>query len=69
MYTNGEGVEKDRKEAVVWLKKAAHQGHLGAGKLLGVMGEEVPKEARTKASKAKPAAPAASGALPPGHPQ
>lgn len=69
MYTNGEGVAKDRKEAVVWLKKAARQGHVGAGKLLGVMGEDVPKEARPKASKGKAATPPASGALPPGHPQ
>lgn len=67
MYTNGEGVEKDREEAVVWLKKAARQGHKGAGKLLGVMGEEVPKAARSKNVKNKPSMPA--GALPPGHPQ
>lgn len=59
MYTNGEGVEKDRKEAVVWLKKSARQGHKGAGKLLGVMGEEVPKAAKSSAPKS----------VPPGHPR
>lgn len=66
MYTNGEGVEKDHKEAVVWLKKAAAQGHKGAGKLLGVMGEEVPKAARSKPAKVKSVEP---GALPTGHPK
>ncbi len=66
MYTNGEGVEKDRKEAVVWLKKSAAQGNKGAGKLLGVMGEEVPKAARSKAVKGKSVEP---GALPSGHPK
>jgi len=69
MYTNGEGVGKDRKEAVVWLKKAARQGHKGAGKLLGVMGEEVPKAARSKTGTNKAPKPAASGELPPGHPR
>jgi TPR repeat protein len=69
MYTNGEGVEKDHKEAVVWLKKAASQGHKGAGKLLGVMGEEVPKAARSSATKDKPKKSSQPGALPPGHPQ
>ena len=69
MYTNGEGVEKDRKQAVPWLKKAASQGHKGAGKLLGVMGEEVPKAARSRPGKSKAASPPASGALPPGHPR
>lgn len=68
MYTNGEGVEKDRKQAVPWLKKAARQGHKGAVKLLGVMGEEVPKAAKPKAGKDKAASPDISGALPPGHP-
>ena len=69
MYTNGEGVEKDRQEAVVWLKKSARQGHKGAGKLLAVMGEEVPKAASPKASKAPPKAKGGQGApLPPGHP-
>jgi len=69
MYTNGEGVEKDRQQAVLWLKKAAHQGHKGAGKLLGVMGEEVPKAARSGAPKDKPKKSDQPGALPPGHPQ
>lgn len=57
MYTNGEGVEKDRKQAVPWLKKAARQGHKGAVKLLGVMGEEVPRAAKAKAIKDKAANP------------
>lgn len=65
MYTNGEGVEKNRQEAVVWLKKAARQGHQGAGKLLGVMGEEVPKAARSTAPKARKDG---AGNLPPKHP-
>lgn len=69
MYTNGEGVEKDRKQAVLWLKKAARQGHKGAGKLLGVMGEEVPKAARSKPAPKKSAGHDTPGALPPGHPR
>lgn len=40
----------------------------GAGKLLGVMGEDVPKAARPKAAKSKTAHPVGSGELPPGHP-
>ncbi len=69
MYTNGEGVEKNRKQAVPLLKKAARQGHKGAGKLLGVMGEEVPREAKPNAAKDKAASPDSSGALPSGHPR
>lgn len=69
MYTNGEGVEKDRTQAVQWLTKAARQGHKGAGKLLGVMGEEVPKAARSKTGTKKAPKPAAPGELPPGHPR
>ncbi|NTV48441.1 MAG: sel1 repeat family protein [Geobacteraceae bacterium] len=70
MYTNGEGVEKNRKEAVVWLKKAATQGHKGAGKLLSVMGEEVPKAARSKStSKSTKSKNVQPGELPPGHPK
>ena len=68
MYTNGEGVEKNRPQAVIWLKKAARQGHKGAGKLLGVMGEEIPKAAGSKAVKGKAAPSVAPGVLPPGHP-
>lgn len=68
MYTNGEGVEKDRAQAVLWLNKAARQGHTGAGKLLGVMGEEVPKAARSKTGKGKATSPAPTGDMPPGHP-
>lgn len=51
MYTNGEGIEKNRTEAVKWLKKAANQGHARAGKLLGVMGEDIPKAARAAIEK------------------
>ena len=53
MYTNGEGVEKNRTEAVKWLKKAAEKGHARSGKLLGVMGEDIPKAARLQIAKEK----------------
>jgi hypothetical protein len=36
MYTNGQGVAQDYKEAVAWYRKAAEQGHTGAQNNLGV---------------------------------
>jgi len=37
MYANGQGVLKDDKEAVKWVRKAAEQGHASAQYNLGVM--------------------------------
>ena len=53
MYTNGEGVEKSPREATKWFKKAASKGHPRAGKMLQVMGEEVPRAARIQIEKEK----------------
>ncbi len=36
MYDEGQGVEKDNKEAVKWFQKAANQGHASAQNNLGV---------------------------------
>jgi TPR repeat protein len=38
-YKNGEGVSKNTKEAVKWLRKAAEQGHQYAKKTLSEIGE------------------------------
>ena len=37
MYCNGDGVEQDYTEAVVWYRKAAEQGNAGAQFNLGVL--------------------------------
>ncbi len=37
MYQDGEGVPKDDKQAVVWYRKAAEQGHIDAQSKLGFM--------------------------------
>ena len=37
MYDEGEGVAKDRQEAVVWFRRAADQGHAMAQFTLGRM--------------------------------
>ena len=37
MYANGQGVEKDSKEAVLWYSEAAKQGHAGGQCNLGYM--------------------------------
>jgi TPR repeat protein len=38
-YYNGSGVSRDMKQAALWLKKAAEQGHSGASYLLATMYE------------------------------
>ena len=46
MYTNGEGVPEDDKEAVKWFRKSAEQGYANAQHNLGLMyqrGEGVPE--------------------------
>ncbi len=37
MYAEGQGIDKDFKEAVKWYTKAANQGHAGAQLTLGMM--------------------------------
>jgi len=37
MYDHGQGVEKDKKKAFEWFKKAAQQNHAIAQRILGVM--------------------------------
>ena len=47
MYSLGEGVPKDYKQAVYWYRKAADQGHADAQSNLGFMyheGRGVPKD-------------------------
>jgi len=47
MYYLGEGVPKDDKKALVWLTKAAEQGHPKATARLGIMyyfGKDVPQD-------------------------
>ena len=56
MYINGDNIDKDRKEGVKWEKMAAKQGHVGAKKLLKVMGESQPApEKRKRLPKGHPA--------------
>jgi hypothetical protein len=52
MYTNGQGVAKDERTAVLWYTKAAEQGDAGAQYTLGVMyanGQGVAKDKKTAA--------------------
>jgi hypothetical protein len=42
MYENGEGVEKDRAQAVSWYRKAAAAGNEYALKRLKELGEDTP---------------------------
>ena len=47
MYLKGEGVAQDPKQAVVWLRRAADQGHAMAQHALGLkyyQGEGVAKD-------------------------
>ena len=47
MYSKGQGVHQDYKEAVLWYRKAAEQGHSGAQYNLGIMydeGQGVPQD-------------------------
>jgi hypothetical protein len=40
MYENSSGVEQNHDEAVKWYRKAAEQGHEGAGEALKRLGVE-----------------------------
>jgi TPR repeat protein len=47
MYSSGQGVPQDYKEAVIWYRKAAEQGYANAQALLGVvygLGQGVPQD-------------------------
>ncbi len=47
-YYHGRGIQKDKAEAVKWLRKAADQGHAEAQSLLGLcylVGDNVPENA------------------------
>ena len=46
MYSNGNKIEKDHKQARYWYEQAAAQGHTGAQARLGILLMEGPKELR-----------------------
>jgi len=59
LYTQGEGVPKDHKEAARWIRLAADQGHAAAQVGLGLrykLGEGVPKDSVASANWYKKAA-------------
>ncbi|MEO7100166.1 MAG: tetratricopeptide repeat protein [Luteolibacter sp.] len=52
IYSKGEGVAKNEKEAVKWFSKAAEQGNLDAQMYLGgvyIRGKDIPKDSRESA--------------------
>ena len=69
IYMSGDGVEKNRNKAVIWLKKATLSGSRDAGRLLKIMGEEIPAPIQPNGAKSpkKPLTEGAPSVLPPGH--